>query len=322
MKKNILFTALAAAVIIACAFLMSDGLTYLVASLMALTIMGLIHYNRSRVMKLTRWAKANPKKAQVFITGLQLVLMVLGIMAGYNLKELGYELSASTGYVFGAIIVIGFLSVPFMPKRSTIAIPRKVNRHRLGYLGIALSSLLLMILTGNRIEDVYPNSTTALIIKTIDQSIFPDDIISYSATDQINNNYGRINSEAPALPVFAAIKTLDKNPKDHLVFSDKITSHKNLKKAAKAKKKGKRKAKKDFRKKLRKFLVGGSCAMAVFLIFLLIITTCAGLCLAIYGGAILAESVGWGILLLLLGGLIGYGSVRGIMKVSQWCKRN
>ena len=156
MKKKILLPAMVVLAIIACTIFISDGLTYLITSLMALAIMGTIHRNRSRVMKITRWAKANPKKAQVFITGLQIALMALGILAGNNFKELGYEFSDTTAYVFSTIIVIGFLSVPFLPKRSTIAIPKVVNRHRLAYMGIALSSFVMMVLFGNRIGGQLP----------------------------------------------------------------------------------------------------------------------------------------------------------------------
>src|SRR5258705_9311275 len=129
MKKNIILPAIIVLAIIICTIFMSDGLTYLITSLMALAIMGSIHRYRARVVKLTRWAKANAGKTQVLITVLQIALMALGIFAGNNLKEIGYEFSNATAYVFGTIIVIGFLSVPFLPKRSTIAIPQAVNRH-------------------------------------------------------------------------------------------------------------------------------------------------------------------------------------------------
>ena len=74
MKKNIILLAIIVLAIITCTIFISDGLTYLVTSLMALAIMGTIHRHRTSVLKITRWAKANPKKAQVFITGLQIAL--------------------------------------------------------------------------------------------------------------------------------------------------------------------------------------------------------------------------------------------------------
>ncbi|MBL0272345.1 MAG: hypothetical protein IPQ06_04575 [Chitinophagaceae bacterium] len=87
MKKNITRSVMIMLVIIACTLFMSDGLIYLVTSLMALVIMGAIRHNRSRVMQMTRWAKAHPKKAQVFSTVVQIALLALGIMAGYNFKN-------------------------------------------------------------------------------------------------------------------------------------------------------------------------------------------------------------------------------------------
>ncbi len=167
MKKNIILPATIVLAIITCTMFISDGLTYLVTSLIALAIMGTIHLCRTRVLKITRWAKANPKKAQMFITVLQIALMALGIIAGYNFKKLGYELSNTTAFVFSTIIVIGFLSVPFLPKRSTIAIPKQVNKHRLAFMSIAVSSFVMMVLFGNRIGDIYPNSPITHVAEAI-----------------------------------------------------------------------------------------------------------------------------------------------------------
>ncbi|MEP6700703.1 MAG: hypothetical protein ABJA85_05285, partial [Bacteroidota bacterium] len=158
MRKNIVLPATIVLIIIACTIFIRDGLTYLVASLMALIVVTIIHLNRSRVMKMTRWAKANPRKTQVFIIVAQIVLMALGIFAGNNFKELGYELSDTTAYVFSALIAIGFASVHFLPRQKAIAIPQVVNKNRLVYLGIALSSFVMMVFFGNRIGDIYPNS--------------------------------------------------------------------------------------------------------------------------------------------------------------------
>src|SRR5687768_15902929 len=90
-KKKILLAVIIVFLIIACTVFISDGLTYLFSSLMALTIMSVIRSNRTWVMKLTRWGKTNSRKAQVLITVLQLALMTLGVIAGYNFRELGYE---------------------------------------------------------------------------------------------------------------------------------------------------------------------------------------------------------------------------------------
>lgn len=168
MRKNYLRQALIVLAILSCTIFVSDGLTYLIVSLMAFAIVAIIGRNRSWVMKMTRWGKANPHKAQVFITVLQIALMVFGITSGYNLKKLGYELSDLTAVVFSSIMVLCFFSVRFLPKRSTIAIPAEVKKNRLFFIGIALSSYVLMVLTGNRIGDNYPDATITRTLEAFD----------------------------------------------------------------------------------------------------------------------------------------------------------
>ena len=142
--------------------------------------------------------------------------MALGILAGNNFKELGYEFSDTTAYVFCTISVIGFLSVPFLPKRSTIAIPQVVNRHRLAYMGIALSCFVMMVLFGNRIGDDYPNSPLTHAVRAIDQAIFPDnstDANLYDAASEpvYSKNYGQaLTHESSNMAVFAAFIVYDK----------------------------------------------------------------------------------------------------------------
>ena len=75
MKKNIILISFAILVVLACTILISDGLTYFVSFLMAISIIGGIKANKRWVMKMTRWAKANPKKAQVFISVIQIALL-------------------------------------------------------------------------------------------------------------------------------------------------------------------------------------------------------------------------------------------------------
>ena len=168
-----------------------DGLMYLVSAFMALVTMGLFRGNRSTAMKVTRWAKANPKKTQGLIAGLQLPLMGLGIMAGHNLKEMGFELSDTMMYVFGTMAFIGFLSVPFSPKRSTVAIPKQVNRHRLGYMGITLASLMMLAGVGNRVVDKYPDTFLANAVETIDQSIFSANSAEHIDPDEAETTQAR-----------------------------------------------------------------------------------------------------------------------------------
>ena len=175
MKKKLLISAMIILLLSACTLFISDGWIYLITSLMALIVMGVIRANRSLVMKITRWSKANPGKTQVFITLVQICLIVLGILGGYNLKMLGYEISSTTALVFSTIMVAGFFCVHFLPKHRNIAIPAKVNKNRLAFMCIAISSFVLMLVAGNRLQDQYPNAAITSMVSTIDHAIFNDD---------------------------------------------------------------------------------------------------------------------------------------------------
>lgn len=321
MKKNIILPAIVVLAIIICTIFISDGLTYLVTSLMALAIVGTIHRYRTRALKITRWAKGNPKKTQVFITVLQMALMALGIFAGNNFKELGYEFSDTTAFVFSTVIVIGFLTVPFLPKRSTIAIPTVVNRHRLAYIGIVLSSFVMAVLFGNRIGDNYPNSPITHAVRAIDQAIFPDNSTDANLYDAASvpvysKNYGQaLADESSITAVFASFIVYDK---------ETITSPTDLKKEAKANIKAERKANRLEKKKVRLMklfkkrllLSAGLSAGAIVLIILLVIPLCAGICLIIFG---ISGGVGAGYIL--LGALLAGGSIWGITKAAKGSKR-
>ncbi len=322
MKKNTILSVSLILVIIACTIFISDGLTYLITSLMALTIVVIINLNRQRIMKLTRWAKANPRRAQVFITILQIALMALGIFAGYNSKELGYEFSEATPYVFGTITALGFLSVPFLPRRNTIAIPAVVNRHRLIYISITLSSFVLMTVFGNRMKSSYPDSLLTHAVSAIDKAIFTDNSTPADPGDEalepaFERNYEQALAEGSSgnLAVFAVFTIPGK---------ETITSSTLSKKEAREKLKTEKKAYRLEKRKTRMMnllikhrlaLEAGTTILAVLLIILLIGTTCAGICLII--GAFGDAGVGS----VLLGAVITAGSVWGIIATGKMFKR-
>lgn len=319
MKKNILLPAIIVLVIISCTIFISDGATYLVTSLMALIIIGVIRSNRSWVMKMTRWGKANPHKAQVFIAVLQIVLMIFGLVAGYNFKRLGYEFSDTSAFVFGTIMVAGFLSVPFLPKRSIIAIPAEVDKNRLIFMGITLSSFVLTVMTGNRIEDMYPNSPITRSLQVIDQAIFPDNSIQFAdqnvlASEIFSNEDQQqaITNSSSSLAVFASFEkeTIEPNPISKKEVREKLKTEKKEKKLEK------KKARKMKRlERLRMAFAAGISAGAVILIVLLVLTFCAGVCLFIAGFSGSAA-------LIPLGAVIAGGSVWGIIKLSKGNKGN
>jgi len=261
-------------------------------------------------MKMTRWGKANPGKAQVLITILQIALMMLGMIAGYNFYKLGYEFSNTTAFVFGTIMIACFLSVHFLPKRGTIAIPAEVNKHRIIFMGIALSSFVLMVITGNRVEDKYPNSFVAHSLKAIDQAIFHDNNVQYA---DLNVTSGQVNSEGHNQVLAVNSSTIVIAPNEIIEpnsFSGK-ENHEKLKAEKKVKKLEKKKARMMKRlEKLRVAFAGGTTVGAVLLMILLICTLCAGVCLIIAG---FSGSAG----LIPLGAVIAGGSIWGIIKISK-----
>lgn len=185
-----------------------DNLIYLTAALMALTTLGLIRTNRKGVIKLTRWAKANPKKTQGLIAGMQLPLITLAFYSGHNLKELGYDLSDTSTYIFGALTALGFLSVPFWSKRNAIAIPKTVSRQRLGYLGITLSSLMMMTSFGNHFVEKYPGSPVTDAIACVDNTIFPSyntHKVEFSKNEIIQDSIQNNRKAAAGMSLGAAI---------------------------------------------------------------------------------------------------------------------
>lgn len=334
MKKNILLTSLTVIILLSCISLISDGLTYLVASIMTLSILAGIKYNKKRVLKITRWAKANPKKAQVFISIIQLILLFFAINTGYNLKELGFEFSNSTAYIFSGIMLVGFAFIPFLPKRSTFAIQNRLDKNRFAYLSITLSSVILMAITGNRIGDNYPNSPITNALEKIDQSIFPEYINSTIEFDESqigqlhSNNFKSYLATSSARPLLAAV---DIRPNEELKKSSGSNSRikKDSRKSRREIRKTNRKARKELRllnkqtrKNMRRAATGGTCAAAVFLILLLIITSCAGICLTIFGIAGIGAGEAIGVLGVILGPILVWGSIRGIIKVSKWCKKD
>jgi hypothetical protein len=324
MKRSRIFTAMIVLVIIACSILLRQGMVYLVASLMAIVIMGAIYRNRSWGMKITRWAKSNPRKTQGLITLLQIALTAMGIIAGNNFKELGFKFSNTTAYVFGTLMVIGYLSVPFLNTRSTIAIPKVVNRHRLFYMCIALSSFVMTVYTGNRIADIFPHSPVSHAIETIDQYIFPDNSVLLTdikdvALDPANTNdqKNQLIDETSGLVVFASYILPDNEtiaPPTEL----KKESKANLKAQKKAMKLEKKKARLIHRfEKHRMTLAAGLTGGAIVLIILLILLTCAGACLVVGGIIALVDGTAGGILAILAGLFLGWLAIRGIIKINK-----
>ena len=306
MKKNLSITALAAAALFAGALLLPDGMIYLVVALMASAVLAFLQFNRKNTIKTTRWAKAHPQLAQGYIAVIQLSLMALGLFSGYNLYKMEVTLSDTTAHVFTALMVLGFLSVKFLPVRDALVMPETMNRRRLAFLGISISTLFLMTFSGNRLSERYPGSVAVGVLEKVDKAVFGADTPQDALIGQI------IETPPTALGVIAlpgSESTLDKD----------ATPEKNTLKAEKAQKKLKK-----FQKKLQKwskkkwFRVGasaGACVLGIFLILLLLVPLCAGICLIT--GAFGAEATA----LSIVGGILLTGlSIFGMVKAGSMCR--
>jgi hypothetical protein len=246
--------------------------------------------------------------------------MIFGIVAGYNFKKIGYELSGTTAFVFSTIMVTGFLSVHFLPKRSTIAIPVEVNKHRLIFISIALSSFVLMVMTGNRIGEMYPNSFITRALEATDQAIFPDNATQYAS--RIDVSLGPINSEnnmqaltanSTSLAAYTSIAANENETIEPPGYSKKDDREK-FKAEKKANKLEQKKARMMKRLEKRLGLGAALTAGAIVLIVLLSLTLCAGICLIIAGFSGSAALVP-------LGAVVAGGSIWGIIAVSKGNKR-
>lgn len=242
------------------------SLVTLVSILMAVSVVGLMQLFRKILLKFTRWAKANPRKTQAMIAGIQVTLLATGILSGNNLKQLGYEISDSVFYVFGALTLLGFLVIPFRAKESDIALPKTVFRARLAFLVISISSLMLMVGFGNRVTEKDQGTVLANAVEQIDHSMF-----SFFGDDQFNK---------PAADY----------------------DHEN-----------------KYKQNGRIAVGAGSIILGIFLILLLLIAMCAGICLVIFSFA--GVFAGGAAILAVIGGLaITAMSVIGIVASTKLFK--
>lgn len=281
-----------------------DEWTYLIAALIATIALAVVMNAKTFVMALTRWSKANPGKTQILIVMMQLILITLAIMIGKNLRELEIFISNRTAYLFSAIVIAGFLMVPFKMKPSLIAIPKAVDRQRIIFMGITLSSFMLVIMMGNRIGDFFPNSSVTLAIEKIDHMMYARRLEAFA---QLNKS--SLGEYQPTQIAQPGVKLAVAPGKDYLnpnsILNAPIISKKDF-----------RAAKKQFMKELRTAETKNMCALAIVLIILLVITTCAGICLLIAGIA------GGSALAAIFGPIVAGASIYGIVKVAKWCRRD
>ena len=160
---------------------------YAIALLMGLTTAGAVIGRRKSITKITRWAKQNPKKAQVLIAGIQVPLFAGSIISGYNLRMLGFEFSDVSMYIFGGLSALSFGSMPFLPKRENVVLQKTVNRKRMAVMGASLSSMMLLAGFGNRVYETHPASFVGQTIESVDQSLFSDNNVDQTSSIDFNN---------------------------------------------------------------------------------------------------------------------------------------
>jgi len=309
MKKNLLLLIATTVLLVAAALFVNDGWIYSAAAIAATIIVASIRYFHARVLKITRWAKQNPRKTQVVITVVQILILSLGLLIGYDLKELGYQFSDTPIFIFGIILSVGFFSTPFLPKRKSIAIPAAVNRDRIAYMSIVLSAFVIMVVTGNRVEEKFPNTTLCLTLRSIDQAIFSPDNFSDDEENMSELNAirptGILLEKNSSTLAFASSTPADENSVTSTIHpeNDSKEKIKGSKKAQKFERKKKRFMKRI--EKLRKAFAGGASVGVILLVILLIGVCCAGICIALSGGG--AGSVFLGLIIL---GLAVFGIIK------------
>ena len=284
--------------LIGCTVFIPGGFVFLVAPLMFLLVVGVTRQKRTWATKMTRWSKANPFQAQLLITGLQVFLLAFGLIVGYNYQKMGVTFSNTMTIIFCAIMVAGFLSVRFLPKRGPIAIPALVNKQRLIFISIALSSFVLAVITGNRIEKDHPNSFITHSLQTIDQAIFSENKEATASLNEFQDYSQQLSNVSFSSFVESRIEPPPYSTKPGV---ENLKAEKKLKKLEKKKEK--------LRKRLeRHAMAAGLSAGAILLIILLAVTLCAGICMIIAG-------FGGSAALIPLGVVVAGGSIWGIIKI-------
>ena len=299
MKRNLTLFAAAAVLLTATTYLFNEAWIYTVTTILALTITTVIRQFPKFVTRFTRWAKEHPFKAQALITILQVVILSTGLILGYNLKQLGYGFSQVPLFIFGVLLSLGFAFVPFVQRKRIIALPVNVNRDRIAYMCIALSAFAIMVVTGNRVEATHPNSGLCRVLKSIDQSIFSEELFADEENETTSTEASFFEQTAFASIAINGGSVI--HPAKELPGNNKM-----LKKAKRFEKRFARHKGKIMKRieALRKAASGWATAGVVFLIILLIIAACAGVCLALSGGGAGAVIGGIALLALAIWGIV------------------
>jgi len=311
MKKHLVLISVTIVFSLALTVFTKEGMIYLASALMATIVIIALRNPGRRMMQFTRWAKANPRKTQVWITVVLVFLLSLGLAVGYDLMQLGYRFSDASALAFSLVMVVGFFSVPLFPKKNGITLPFVLNRYRLVYTCILIAAYALSVITGNRVQDKYPNSILTNVLASIDQKIFGP-IEGIDEEQSLLSDAGSVTAGNEGV-VFAAFPSteLNESPSGEPALSKKEAKAKlkELKKSEKLEKKQKRMMKRV--EKWRKMFAAGGSGTSVLLIILLALGVCTGICLIVGGFS------GGGAWAVVLGAAVTAACIYGIVKVSK-----
>jgi hypothetical protein len=309
MNTKILLSAPALLIAIVLLFFQSQALIIITAIVMAVIIIIALRFlGPGQNMKITRWAKRNPRKTQVFITIGILLAMAVGLTVGFDLRQLGYVFKDITAIVFGGFMMFGFLSIPFLKRRPIFTLPSVIFRDRLAYTVILICVYALSVFSGNRAEDKYPESYFVKVLQAVDKKIFSQQmaeaVFVYQDFEEENNP---IIKESSIFPLFTLMMLYEKKVSEPTVSKDeKRLNNKAVEKLKKMEKKMKRRM-----DRLREMYAAGASAGTILLYILLGLLVCTGICLII--GGFSGGGVGYGI----LGIFVLAGSIWGIISTSR-----
>lgn len=246
-----------------------DSFLYALAVFLGLGTIGGLHLSRRKVKRINKWAKSNRKKAQGLIAGIQVVIAGMSMYSGYNLAQMGYQISDVPMLAAGTVLGAAFACLPFKLVREKFILPKRLKRRRLAFVAATVASSILLTGYGNQVHKDYPDSIISRSLGEVDQAIF--------SNTAVNNQ---------------ALK-LSKN-----------TSRHPVKKHSKFKVIPEKKSPKDNSKRVVLNILFVLATLSALLT--LLVTLCAGYCiatmasspLAILGGVLLAALSAFGIIMI------------------------
>lgn len=164
-----------------------DGYLFGLAALMGLSMFGLLRAFKLTALKLSNWAARNKTKTKVLIGSIQIVYASLGIAIGKSLHDMGYEFSNGSNYVFSGIFLLGIISLFLQKVSSKTDLIKSFFRSKMIHMLIAVSSLMMMAIIGNKVGQNNPtNSPAGYVIEKIhNQSVDRDNAGLYTSENTV-----------------------------------------------------------------------------------------------------------------------------------------